>query len=437
MKRGYRIFILILAMSVFQIISGCAREEKQTTETEPLTTLTKGSVESMSSNNGEVATENRAEEPQTTITEVGTEHPQEETAQIKEEDKRIDVDQEKIRSFVKTWSPEGDNDYYLMPDSDTRFLTEEDLSSFRKTELRLIRNEIVARHGWDFTDPVIKSYFITQKWYQPVDGENDRITFSDIEKANMELIDEMESWEEKPANINEMYRLIELETDKEYQITRFGKQDVLTIRQKEFMSVFFNSQCIDTDLKNDVHVKVLLYNGDEKSILYVSGQSYNNDLGETYELVIDGTGIRQEGFPGPRIIDNTRNAICTTYMPWLIGTPVSYEWDFISLEGKLILKGRTVLSYDFGDRNNTFKLIQSLPVYVYEGQELRETVLDEGTQVRIESVDFRSDDLEMVELICNGLHVYLPTVRGEDHFLYTKDGVSVMVYFDRSELPFL
>ncbi len=55
---------------------------------------------------------------------------------------------------------------YILPDSDSKFLTSDDLQDFSQSELRLARNEIYARHGRRFNDSTLQSYFDDCSWYQ-------------------------------------------------------------------------------------------------------------------------------------------------------------------------------------------------------------------------------------------------------------------------------
>jgi hypothetical protein len=54
---------------------------------------------------------------------------------------------------------------YLLPESDSRFLTEADLKNLTHEELSLARNEIFARHGRIFQNQQIAAYFSTKTWY--------------------------------------------------------------------------------------------------------------------------------------------------------------------------------------------------------------------------------------------------------------------------------
>ena len=61
------------------------------------------------------------------------------------------------------------------------------LSSFRKETLRLMRNEIMARHGYVFQAQDLKDYFSREPWYKP-GNDNSAIKLSLIEQLNVDLI---------------------------------------------------------------------------------------------------------------------------------------------------------------------------------------------------------------------------------------------------------
>ena len=61
------------------------------------------------------------------------------------------------------------------------------LGRFSKPQLRLMRNEILARHGWKFQSKDLQEYFGKQSWYKPV-ADNNSIKLSIIEMTNIQLI---------------------------------------------------------------------------------------------------------------------------------------------------------------------------------------------------------------------------------------------------------
>lgn len=90
----------------------------------------------------------------------------------------------------------GDGDY-ILPDSDTKALTDADVSGLSAYDLYLARNEIFARHGRIFDNQDLKDYFGSKSWYKGTvpaaefDADAESI-LSDVERANIELIKKYE-----------------------------------------------------------------------------------------------------------------------------------------------------------------------------------------------------------------------------------------------------
>ena len=80
---------------------------------------------------------------------------------------------------------------YLYP-SDSQYITEWELNQYTRDEIVLIRNEIYARYGYNFSDADIRAYFESQSWYHPIDGVNsstfDSSIFNDYESTNIDTI---------------------------------------------------------------------------------------------------------------------------------------------------------------------------------------------------------------------------------------------------------
>ena len=53
------------------------------------------------------------------------------------------------------------------PDTCTRSVTIADLEGLSAIDLDIMRNEIYARHGWNFQNDELRMYFNSQPWYQP------------------------------------------------------------------------------------------------------------------------------------------------------------------------------------------------------------------------------------------------------------------------------
>lgn len=84
---------------------------------------------------------------------------------------------------------------YILPYSDTVYLTDADVMYLSDVDLRLARNEIYARHGRMFTSEDLQVYFGSQSWYIPsipADGFTDEM-LSEVEKYNVDLIKSYEA----------------------------------------------------------------------------------------------------------------------------------------------------------------------------------------------------------------------------------------------------
>ena len=62
-----------------------------------------------------------------------------------------------------------------------------ELYYYNKPTLRLMRNSILARHGYVFQSNDLKKYFGNKRWYHPADS-NDDIQLSLLEQLNIDLI---------------------------------------------------------------------------------------------------------------------------------------------------------------------------------------------------------------------------------------------------------
>ncbi len=76
----------------------------------------------------------------------------------------------------------GDMEYF-----EAKLITEGMLRGLSLHELRLLRNEIYARHGRQFKAPWLQQYFFSQPWYSPDENFKDE-ELSGPDKQNVELI---------------------------------------------------------------------------------------------------------------------------------------------------------------------------------------------------------------------------------------------------------
>lgn len=71
--------------------------------------------------------------------------------------------------------------------TESKIYTENDLINKTTKELRLLRNEIFARHGYIFKSQDLQDYFAHNKWYKP-DFKNVDSLLTEIDKSNIQLI---------------------------------------------------------------------------------------------------------------------------------------------------------------------------------------------------------------------------------------------------------
>ena len=71
-----------------------------------------------------------------------------------------------------------------------QIITEEELDMMSRSDIKIIYNEIYARHGMTFNDDELIDYFEMQQWYIPTEISEKAVEakFSDIEDKNRDII---------------------------------------------------------------------------------------------------------------------------------------------------------------------------------------------------------------------------------------------------------
>jgi CRISPR/Cas system-associated protein Csm6 len=87
---------------------------------------------------------------------------------------------------TKVTDEEKQSKDYVLPDSNSRKLSNADLIKLDPNELRLARNEIFARHGLVFKSSDLTIYFTSKSWYKPNPAYGGEL--KDVEKYNLNLI---------------------------------------------------------------------------------------------------------------------------------------------------------------------------------------------------------------------------------------------------------
>lgn len=79
---------------------------------------------------------------------------------------------------------------YILPSSDSEYISYADLEGLSQEEVVLARNEIYARRGRKFTTDSIRIYFESKSWYHPIYAPEDfsASIFNEYEKENIQTI---------------------------------------------------------------------------------------------------------------------------------------------------------------------------------------------------------------------------------------------------------
>lgn len=86
-----------------------------------------------------------------------------------------------------------DESEYMIPYSNTQYLTEKDVAELSNDEIRIAINEIYARHGRKYETEDLNVYFSSKSWYEPKYsaeefGEIEGSVLNDYEKKNIEIL---------------------------------------------------------------------------------------------------------------------------------------------------------------------------------------------------------------------------------------------------------
>ena len=81
------------------------------------------------------------------------------------------------------------SDFYegRFPQASSRLLNQQEVSRYSQYDLKIMRNEIFARHGYIFQTDEMRSYFLDQPWYDPKYLNVDQM-LTDTERKNISLI---------------------------------------------------------------------------------------------------------------------------------------------------------------------------------------------------------------------------------------------------------
>lgn len=136
-------------------------------------------------------------------------------------------------TFTKTYVPQVDitgafsSSYadrdFMIDDSDTRILNESDLHGMSLAQLRIARNEIFARHGRQFKDPLLNQWFYSKTWYLNIGAKYspndfDAIRPSPLSKIEIQNCEFIKNYEDNKISTEDIFPNAATETLSEYDL---------------------------------------------------------------------------------------------------------------------------------------------------------------------------------------------------------------------------
>lgn len=125
------------------------------------------------------------------LTEAGQ---KDEAVKMLEEAQAVVTDKDVLASMIMDAQNAAGPEDYIIPGSDSRYLTLEEISSLNIQQINYAKNEIYARHGRKFKSNELQTYFNSKTWYNgTIDpGSFSETSLNDYEKKNVELLSKRE-----------------------------------------------------------------------------------------------------------------------------------------------------------------------------------------------------------------------------------------------------
>jgi hypothetical protein len=90
------------------------------------------------------------------------------------------------KSIRRGKSPKGTPGQY--PEASDRLLIEKDVEHLTPWGMKVMQNEIYARHGYIFKDAALRKHFRKEKWYKGKEKNMKNIRLTDTETENITFI---------------------------------------------------------------------------------------------------------------------------------------------------------------------------------------------------------------------------------------------------------
>ena len=189
-----------------------------------------------------------------------------------EEDKTWAYDPYAYMEFVEGEEAE---DAYVLPESNEKELSADELRDLGEDRLRIARNEIYARYGRSFQDEALAQYFQKKAWYCQSETIDDTV-LSETELANRDLIQQAEqnaALEDRmlPEQYQPAYEKQDTETEKNMEdllnttaYNGFLSRTYQNVKDAELGEIFYNGAGISGSagaLQEELKAEYLMVSG--------------------------------------------------------------------------------------------------------------------------------------------------------------------------------
>ena len=171
------VYIVISIAAVIAVIGGfLVRQNREASVAVESTTVANETV-----NEGDFTSE--SDEEQRDVYDASTEN--------------YEIEEAEETYYEDSYEDENEAGEYILPNSDREYISWSDLEGLSEWEVRIARNEIMARHGRKFNTESLQEYFKSCSWYEgtvePADFDRNYETIlNQYEKKNAETIKEYE-----------------------------------------------------------------------------------------------------------------------------------------------------------------------------------------------------------------------------------------------------
>ena len=182
---------------------------------------------------------------------------------------------------------------YILPESNKKTISYEDLDSLSDSDIRIARNEIYARHGLIFQSDDLNMYFSNQSWYEGTTSDADSISLNSTERKNLKTILSYEESggvpepEEEAVPEEEVVPEAETEVPESDEVTKSNSY-ILPDSSKKSIKKSDLKKLSESDIRiarNEIYARHGLIFKSEDLNLYFNNQSWYKELTDDQDSI--------------------------------------------------------------------------------------------------------------------------------------------------------